>query len=308
MSTHNQVVTVFRSFIKDINKVFPEYEETLTTTYSDILHSESIIEEDNEVLKEFLERVNKHNKKITNKDERLFDEDPLFLTGISFKAIWNDKITHKTKETIWKYLQTFCLLVLSLQSNADLQKALSELTKNNDAEITDKKVASDIKKIKKMSENIKEPITEDIPTPSPLNNIDELMQNSELGRIAQQVSESINLEEMLGGDDANPMDIMQKMMSGDMMGQIMNSIHTVVTEKVDSGDISQETIVKEANDIYGGIGDNPLFRGMEQSMEQSIHQAAGSQKPPTATPPASNKTQARLQKKLKQRQLSMNNE
>ena len=62
MNIHNEIVSVFKSFIKDINKVFPEYEESLTTTYSDILQSETIINGDNELLNEFLERVNKHNK------------------------------------------------------------------------------------------------------------------------------------------------------------------------------------------------------------------------------------------------------
>ena len=67
-----------------------------------------------------------------------------------------------------------------------------------------------------MSENIKEPIAEDLPSvnnlPSanPFAQIDQMMGNSEIGKIAQQVSESINIEEMLGGEDANPMDMIQK--------------------------------------------------------------------------------------------------
>ena len=63
-----------------------------------LLLNVNLLFEESELLKEFLDRVNKHNKKITNKDEELFKDDPLLLTGISFKDIWNDKITHKTKE------------------------------------------------------------------------------------------------------------------------------------------------------------------------------------------------------------------
>ena len=217
MDLNNKVLSVFKSFTNDIIKVFPEYEESLQETYSCVIECESIVVEESELLREFLDRVNKHNKKITNKDEELFKDDPLLLTGISFKDIWNDKITHKTKETIWKYLQTFCLLTINLQSNKDLQAALSELSEDNQAEIKDKKIASDVKKIKKMSENIKEPIAEDLPSvnnlPSqdnPFAQIDQMMGNSEIGKIAQQVSESINIEEMLGGEDANPIDMIQK--------------------------------------------------------------------------------------------------
>ena len=306
MDLNNKVLSVFKSFTNDIIKVFPEYEESLQETYSSIIECESIVIEESELLKEFLDRVNKHNKKITNKDEELFKDDPLLLTGISFKDIWNDKITHKTKETIWKYLQTFCLLTINLQSNKDLQAALSELSEDNQAEIKDKKIASDVKKIKKMSENIKEPIAEDLPSvnnlpsnttlPSqdnPFSQIDQMMGNSEIGKIAQQVSESINIEEMLGGEDANPMDMIQKMMSGDMMGQIMSNIHNVVTEKVDSGELNKDDMVKEAQGIYGNLGDNPLFQGMNQQTQQN--------RVNPNNPHQSNKTRARLQKKLQQK-------
>lgn len=302
MDLNNKVLSVFKSFINDIIKVFPEYEDSLQETYSCVIECESIVVEESELLKEFLDRVNRHNKKITNKDEELFKGDPLILTGISFKGIWNDKITHKTKETIWKYLQTFCLLTINLQSNKDLQAALSELSEDNQAEIKDKKIASDVKKIKKMSENIKEPIAEDLPSntslPSqdnPFSQIDQMMGNSEIGKIAQQVSESINIEEMLGvGDNANPMDMIQKMMSGDMMGQIMSNIHNVVNEKVESGELNKDDMVKEAQGIYGNLGDNPLFQGMNQQAQQQ------NQVNPN-NPHQSNKTRARLQKKLQQK-------
>ena len=55
----------------------------------------------------------------------MFNEDPLLLTDISFKNIWTTNISYKTKENIWKYLQTFCLLALSHQSNKDLANAIS---------------------------------------------------------------------------------------------------------------------------------------------------------------------------------------
>ena len=61
---------------------------------------------------------------------------------------------------------------------------MSELSEDNQAEIKDKKIASDVKKIKKMSENIKEPIAEDLPSvnnlPSqdnPFSQIDQMMGN-----------------------------------------------------------------------------------------------------------------------------------
>jgi len=118
-----QCFSVFKSFTTDIIKVFPEYNEPIHRVYGSILILDSCKIEEQELLQEFLERVHKLNKKITNKDEKLFEEDCLLLTDISFKNIWQTNISYKTKETIWKYLQTFCLLALNHQSNMDLQDA-----------------------------------------------------------------------------------------------------------------------------------------------------------------------------------------
>ena len=122
MDIDNQCFSVFKSFISDIIKVFPEYEQPIQETYETLLQLETCKIEEQELLQEFLDRVHKLNKKITTKDESLFDEDPLIVTNISFKQMWSTNISYKTKETIWKYLQTFCLLSLNHQSNKDLQE------------------------------------------------------------------------------------------------------------------------------------------------------------------------------------------
>lgn len=299
MDINTQCLSVFKSFIADIKKVFPEYEKTIQDTYGSLIKLESCKIEDQELLKEFLERVHKLNKKITNKDESLFTEDSLILTDISSKEMWEQKISYKTKETIWKYLQTFCLLSLNHQSNKDLQDALSDLNQEKKVDIKDKKVASDVKKIKKMAENIQEPIAEDInntpePDENPFSAMEQMMETSEIGKIAKEVSESLDIESMLGGDDIqDPMVLMQKLMSGDAMGKIMGTIHNVVNDKVESGQLNQDTMKNEAQGMYQNMGSNPLFQAMNQ-MGQNTHQASN--------PIQSNKTRERLQRKLKEKQ------
>jgi|TARA_B110001469_G_C9562553_1_gene279053 hypothetical protein len=312
MDIDKQCLSVFKSFINDIIIVFPEYKIKLEDVYGLLLKLDSCNLEEQELLQEFLDRVHKLNKKITNKDETMFEDDPLLLTDISFKHIWTTNITYKTKETIWKYLQTFCLLSLNHQSNKDLQNALSNLSENKHIEIKDKKVASDVKKIKKMTENIKEPIAEDIsskeyipsnedsnegnPGDNPFSQMEQMMNSSEIGKIAQQVSESLDMESMLGGDSGNPMEIFQKLLSGDAMGKIMNSIHSVVNEKVDNGELNKDTMVNEAQDLCKGMSGNPMFKAMSEMQKQQP------QKPQQNQPKQSNKTQQRLQKKLKEKQ------
>ena len=319
MDISNQCLSVFKSFIKDIIKVFPEYQIKLEDIYGTLLKMDSCNLEEEELLKEFLERVHKLNKKITNKDESMFVNDPLLLTDISFKNIWTINISYKTKETIWKYLQTFCLLALNHQSNKELTAALSDLSENKDIEITDKKVASDVKKIKKMTENIKEPIAEDLSdalpettnNSDPENPLENIMGNTDIGKLAEEVTKELDLESMLGSINSdNPMDIFQSLMSGDAMNKIMGTINNVVNTKVESGELNKEAMLNEAQGIYGQLGDNPMFqqmtqKGMEQKQEQKQKQEQPIAQQPVAqqnNPHQSNKTKARLQKKLKEKQ------
>ena len=309
MDINKQCFSVFKSFTSDIIKVFPEYENPIQENYGSMLQLDSCKIEEQELLQEFLDRVHKLNKKITNKDEAIFTEDSLILTNISFKELWTTNISYKTKETIWKYLQTFCLLALNHQSNKDLQDALNNLSENKVIEITDKKVASDVKKIKKMTENIQEPIAEEINSKEykppgnqsdPFLGMEQMMNASEIGKIAKEVSESLDIESMLGSDSDNPMEMFQKLMSGDAMGKIMGSIHNIVNEKVERGDINKDDMVNEAQGMYQNMGSNPLFHAMNQMNQMQQPQAQQSQQPQQSQ--QSNKTKARLQKKLKEKQ------
>ena len=84
---NTNLLSVFKSFYTDMCNVFPEHEEVIKKNYLSIVELEIVDIEANEVLKEFLLRIHKYSKLITDKDAALFDEDPLFLTDISFKTI-----------------------------------------------------------------------------------------------------------------------------------------------------------------------------------------------------------------------------
>ena len=314
MDINNQCLSVFKSFIKDIIKVFPEYQIKLEDVYGTLLKMDTCNLEEEELLKEFLDRVHKLNKKITNKDESMFNEDPLLLTDISFKNIWTTNISYKTKENIWKYLQTFCLLSLNYQSNKDLANAISELSGSKTVELKDKKLASDVKKIKKMTDNIQEPIAEDlsdnsenIEQPNGFENpLENIMGNSSIGKLAEEVSKELDLEAMLGSVDSdNPMDIFQNLMSGGAMNKIMGTIHNVVNSKVESGELNKDTMMNEAQGIYGQLGQNDMFQKMAQqagSAQQNQQQSRNVSSAQQNNPHSNNKTKARLQKKLKDKQ------
>lgn len=304
MELDNKCLDLFKKFIKDIIKVYPEYNEPLHKTYEEILILDEVILSENEVLQEFLSRIRKLSKDITNKNESMFENEPLLLTDISFKNIWSGNISFKTKETIWKYLQAFCLLDINIKSSAELKNTLNEINDDKEVDLSDKTIASDVKKIKKMTENIQEPIAEDISTDNSVNTSEdfnsepfESMMNSDIGKIAQEVSDSLNIEELMGDSD-NPLDMIQKLMSGDGMSKIMSNVHSIVNSKVESGEINKDDMVNQAQGLYSSMNmdTNPLFQAMNQSQSN--------QRQSTTNPHTSsmNPTRQRLQKKLKERE------
>ena len=77
-----------------------------------------------------------------------------------------------------------------------------------------------------MTENIKEPIAQDIgdtqdsveqsteQSAEPVNPFEQIMKNSEIGKLAEQVSKELDIESMLGGSDSdNPMELFSNLMS-----------------------------------------------------------------------------------------------
>ena len=61
--------------------------------------------------------------------------------------------------------------------------------------------------------------------------MEQMMLQSDIGKIAQEVSQYLDIESMLDSDSDNPMEVFQKLMSGDGLGKIMNTIHTTCLRK-----------------------------------------------------------------------------
>ena len=87
---------VFTSFLNDIIKVFPEYEERIKETYSESFNEDRDKSLIDDKMENFLTNVNKISDSIVDEKYDIFQKDPIILENISFKLIWNDsKFTKK---------------------------------------------------------------------------------------------------------------------------------------------------------------------------------------------------------------------
>ena len=304
MSTEveTQLFGIFNDFIRDLSKTFPEIKSCLYRNYEGCLTD---VDDkklcDLPKLNRFLELIGDYEKMITDKNLEFFDLEVEFLEEISFKLLWTKNISNKTRESIWKYLQTFQLININLRSSQQLKDALSQIGTDTEMEV-DRTTAKDLKKMKKLSDSVKEKATGE----SELDDMLGGLMGGGIGDIAKEVAKNMDIENMFGNIDenSNPMEIMAQMMNPEKMGSIFNNINSVMEQKMESGELTKDSLKSEAEGMMGKMGDNPMFKNMMQGMDPAMQQgmnATGSAVSESTGSESSELTREEKQKRLREK-------
>ena len=272
----NQLFTIFGNFIRDLSKTYPEIKSCLYRNYEGCL-----LEGDKSLsglpkLEKFLTLIGENEKMITDKNLEFFDLEVEFLEEISFKNLWAKNISNKTRESIWKYLQTFQIININLRSSQQLKDALSQIGRDTEVEVVvDRKTAKDLKKLKKLSEGVKEEVNEE----SDLDQMLGPLMDSGIGDIAKEVAKTMDIEKMFGSVDenSNPMDIMSQMMNPEKMGAIFQNINSVMEQKMNSGELTKDSLKSEAEGMMGSLSDNPMFKNIMQGLDPNAVNQQGTE-------------------------------
>ena len=251
MDINSKTLHIFKGFIDDLIKVFPEYKITLYENYSDILGLETLKINENKKIKDFLKSIDSISTQITDKNESIFDNELFLLNGVCFKKIWNSNISDKTKETIWKYLQSFCLINININTLEKLDDNLS------DKKIS-RKSKQDLENYQKINQDFTN--SNNNTADDELNGFNNILENTNIGKIAKEITEELNL-----GDDSSESD-MKEVFNPENMMKIFSSINSKITE---SGNFNKDDLTNEATNICSTMKDNPLFSqlmGLQSSM------------------------------------------
>ena len=264
----NQLFTIFGNFIRDLSKTYPEIKSCLYRNYEDCLLDGDKSLSERPKLEKFLALIGDHEKLITDKNLEFFDIEVEFLEEISFKNLWSKNISNKTRESIWKYLQTFQIININLRSSQQLKDALSQIGTDTEVEVN-RKTAKDLKKLKKLSSSVKEAVKEE---ESDLDQMLGPLMDSGIGDIAKEVAKTMDIENMFGkiDENSNPMDIMSQMMNPEKMGAIFQNINSVMEQKMDSGELTKDSLKSEAEGMMGSLGENPMFKNMMQGLDPNV--------------------------------------
>jgi len=238
-----KLLKIFKGFINDLIKVFPEHKESLETNYKDILELDNLVIDDNEIIKEFLKMVDNISDDITNKNDEVFTDDLYLIKDISMKTIWSSDISNKTRESIWKYLQSICLINITINSNDKINEVLKSLESNE--KVKDKKTVKEMKKMKKINENLQKQEQNNTEVPE---NMENLLENTSIGNLAKEITEGLNIDEGNAEDLLKPENMMN----------IFQTINTTLNDKINNKEIDMNNLFGEAsglmnNDMMGNM-------------------------------------------------------
>jgi hypothetical protein len=225
-------------------------------------------DEDEQLIRfeEFLQNVYKHRVMIADRDESLFEKDPVFLNNVSFKLLWKSDISVKTKQSIWKYLQTFCILKITNESNDEIKGVMKCLEEN--IKVKDKKTVKEMKTLQKLNDSIHSENESTEETPEELKGIEDVFKNTKIGQMAEDITKKLDIESMMGGGEEGGGGI-EDFFKGDNLTNIFKTISETIN--VDGGD--QNDLLSEATNICNNMQGNPLFSsllGMQNNLMKEM--------------------------------------
>tara|TARA_B100001287_G_scaffold276858_1_gene290205 strand:- start:8160 stop:9458 length:1299 start_codon:yes stop_codon:yes gene_type:complete len=302
-------------FAKDLVTTFPEYSSFLTKWTLKETSDEEFQKLFEYSLKVYPERF----FDILNQDVSLFSKESeinvSFFPGLSFKMIYNcEGVSDKTRETIWKYLQVILLiLVKSMQDKMNFGEAMDMFNKIDVSELQgqlenamaniskffddfESENATESQKADKDDSKEETPQSEDngkrnIPNMEDIRDHLQFLFNGKIGKLAKELADDMgnDLAATFGEDLDNvnsTSDVLSALMKNpEKMGNVVKTVKDKLANKMESGDITKDELVKEASEMMSkmqGLGENlggmagmgNLFKDMAKSMGMNIPKGA----------------------------------
>ena len=205
---------------------------------------------------------------------------------------------------MWKYFQTFSIININLKSSEQLKNALASIGDNGELkkeDIKDKKTAKDLKQLKKLTEEVKKE-EEEVEGEGDLEDMLKGFMDSDIGNIAKEVAESMDIKNMVGdiNENSNPMEVMSQLMNPEKMGSIFKNINDIMAKKMDKGEITEDSLKSQAEGMYDTMNKNPLFENLTKNMERESQKVSKKGSEPTEL--SKEEKRAKLKQKLKEKE------
>jgi hypothetical protein len=266
-SPTKEFTKIIKEFIQDIKNTFPEYHGIINQWWDLNNETESISFIFQYCLKLYPEKL----LEILYQNEELFSMDSNhntdFLPGISFKYLWNSKLTDKTRETIWKYLQLIVISLIDTIRDKTLFGDTSKLLENVNNEEFKMKLEETLENIqdmfsKKEAQEEENNQSDDFQLPSPddLQSHISGMLGGKLGDLAKEIAEEaaskINID--IDEETTEPKEIFSKLFSDPTtLMDLVKKVGSKLDNKIKSGELNQSELFSEASEMMNKMKSIP---------------------------------------------------
>lgn len=305
---------------KDLSTTFPEY-SYLWSKWSDPFISETELQHVYEYCltvypERFFDILYQNNEIF----ESTNTTNTLFLPGVEFKMLFNcPDISENTQNTLWKYLQLVLFTIVgSIQDKSKFGDTMNMFDGLDENELHTK-LADTMNNMGSFFQNMADSNSESGDSASASSGFDDISKGFEqymnssaqpadqantpsaddvhshlkglfsgkIGNLAKELAEEISgdMEELLGKDGANmksTADVLKNMMKNPTkITGLIKSVSNKLQQKMNSGEISQEELMREATDIIknmkgmGGKGGEGGEGGDFQSMFKDMAKGMG---------------------------------
>lgn len=267
--------STINDFINDLSTTYPEYKDKWSKWYDcDETSLTNLYGYMGTIFPERFFDILYQNEDIFKEDDKI---NVNFLPDVDFKILFNcEGISENIRKTIWKYLQLLLFLVIGSIDDkskfgdtanifdgineSDLQDKLKETMEDltgffNDMGVNDTTDSSGNAEEFKFDAS-------DNAMPD-IDGIHEHLKgifDGKIGKLAKELAEeiSVEFEDMMkvDGKTCSQQDIMKKLMKNPkQMMDMVKKVSTKLQNKMDSGEISKDELMKEAGDILNKMKD-----------------------------------------------------
>jgi len=277
MSTPENFKPIILDLVNDLTTTFPEYSELWKSwCTAEVPEFDTLFQYCLTVYPERFFDILYNNADIFGKDSVV---NTMFLPSVDFKVLFNcDGVTENTKKTLWKYLQ---LILFNVVGSIDDKSKFGDAASMFDG--IDEKVLQD--KLKETMEGIGDlfkdneftfDAAEGMPKADDIHEHLTGIFDGKIGKLAKELAEEISgdFADLVGDgtDGATTQDVIKKMMKNPKkMMDLVKTVSDKLTNKLDSGEITKEEIMKEAS----GIMDKMKDIGGGDKLQEMLKKFAG---------------------------------
>lgn len=307
------IPTNFRSLVKDftddLTTVFPEYDFYWKQWGADHITDEELKTLLDYCAKVYPERF----FDILSQNEDIFKVDSnvntYFLPKMSFQLLFNcEGVSEKSKKVMWKYLQLMLFTVVGSVDDKKtfgdtatmfegidenilhekMQEAMGNITEvfqnmTPDSDASGNTMDGEGSQIPENMEEEMKNMFKNMPNMSSMPNLDNLQSHmkkifdGKIGKLAKELAEEVaeEFKDSLGNmENANPTDVIKNLMKNpNKIKNLMKTVSGRLDDKMKSGEISREDIMKEAGDFLneikktgGDAGVNEMLKNVMKGM------------------------------------------